>query len=674
VLTSKPITYGEFDTLIFSGEVIDINGELFSEGGQYVQTLTGSNGCDSILTIRISLLQTAVYFSLDECNSFPSIGTDSIYTEFTPEYPEPISCADMVASIAYRDNPGVNRHSCTPGVEDSPAICISSDDQCEFSAPNEKAFVFEITVTPAPDTVVALTGLSFYERAPEMYDWISGPSGPNNYPTMYGVRVLKDGVEIYRDVDLAATTDWTLEEFDFRGVAEFIVEATAVFRFELLGYCLVGNGAPVAAWDLDEIRVQASCGLGAQELGDISGRLFTENGQRIKDAEILLSAESNFNNPIITISDADGVFMFSDNLAGNPYYLRAQKHTDYLEGVSTLDLIALQKHLLGLQIFDSPMQYLAADANSSESVSVLDLVDLRKLILGHYTELPNNASWRFGKAGQDISLTDPWDFEQTITIQSLTTEMEHVNFFGVKIGDVNRSLSGVQGVQPRSTTAMRFAIVTREVAAGETTRIDINAEDLVDLAGFQIALNLDHVRLVQVINGSLDMEGCHAFDAKQSVLKISWSEALPHIVVPGQHLFSLVLEPLENGKLADMVSLNTGAIYAEAYLGKEIEVAEIQLNFRSGETSEPPALGLSAYPNPFYDETVVQFYLEEAAPVRLRVMDVSGRLLVDVQNTFVAGHQSIRLLPEDLKGSGNILFCLLQVHGSLESIRLVNLK
>jgi hypothetical protein len=195
-LTTKPITYGEFDTLIISGEVININGELFSEGGQYVQTLTGSNGCDSILTIRISLLQTAVYFSLDECNSFPSIGTDSIYTELTPEYPEPISCADIEASIAYRDNPGVNRHSCTPGVEDSPAICISSDDQCEFSAPNEKAFVFEITVTPAPDTVVAVTGLSFYERAPEMYDWISGPSGPNNYPTMYGVRVLKDGVEI----------------------------------------------------------------------------------------------------------------------------------------------------------------------------------------------------------------------------------------------------------------------------------------------------------------------------------------------------------------------------------------------------------------------------------------------------------------------------------------------
>jgi hypothetical protein len=170
LISLKPITYGEIDTLIISGEVIDINGTMYSEGGLYLQTLTGSNGCDSILTIRVSLLQTAVLFTLDECNSFPSIGTDSIYTEFTPEYPEPISCAEIEASIAYRDNPGVNRHSCTPGIEDSPAICISSHEGCEYSAPNEKAFVFEVTVTPAPDTVVAVTGLSFYERAPEMYD------------------------------------------------------------------------------------------------------------------------------------------------------------------------------------------------------------------------------------------------------------------------------------------------------------------------------------------------------------------------------------------------------------------------------------------------------------------------------------------------------------------------
>src|SRR5690606_1660363 len=139
---------------------------------------------------------------------------------------------------------------------------------------------------PAPDTAVHLTGLSFWERAPEMYDWIDGPTGPNNYPTWYGIRVLKNGIEIYQQAGIATTTDWTLEEFSFTDNTDFIAEAESVFRFEFLGYCLVGNGAPVAAWDLDEISVQASCALTAQMTNTISGRIFTNSGNRIRNAEV----------------------------------------------------------------------------------------------------------------------------------------------------------------------------------------------------------------------------------------------------------------------------------------------------------------------------------------------------------------------------------------------------
>jgi hypothetical protein len=57
-------------------------------------------------------------------------------------------------------------------------------------------------------------------------------------------------------------------------------------------------------------------------------------------------------------------------------------------GVSTLDLVKIQKHLLGKELFDSPFQYIAADANSNGSVSAIDLVEIRKVILGIYTAIP----------------------------------------------------------------------------------------------------------------------------------------------------------------------------------------------------------------------------------------------------------------------------------------------
>src|SRR5690606_12413393 len=163
----------------------------------------------------------------------------------------------------------------------------------------------------------------------------------------------------------------------------------------------------------------------------------------IRNAEVLLSPDDIFSDPILTVSDNTGSFVFPDNLAGNPYFLKAIKDNDYLEGVSTLDIIQIRKHLLGIQKFHSPYQYLAADVTGNQVVSVLDIVDLRKLILGVNTHFPGNTSWRFGRPGQNLTIADPWTFDETIFIPSLGADLENINFLGVKIGDVNDSFGAL---------------------------------------------------------------------------------------------------------------------------------------------------------------------------------------------------------------------------------------
>jgi hypothetical protein len=60
-------------------------------------------------------------------------------------------------------------------------------------------------------------------------------------------------------------------------------------------------------------------------------------------------------------------------------------------GVSTLDLVDMQKHLL-IKPLSSPYKMIAADANNSKSITAIDLIEMRKLILGIYAELPYNTS------------------------------------------------------------------------------------------------------------------------------------------------------------------------------------------------------------------------------------------------------------------------------------------
>ncbi|MEO6133104.1 MAG: hypothetical protein ABIQ02_14780, partial [Saprospiraceae bacterium] len=260
IVTTDPPLTATIDTLILSGQSVNINGEIYTEAGQYIQNLTSTAGCDSILTINVKVLQTVIHYNLNACVSRNNgDGTDMDYTEFTPLYPEKLSCAEVTGSILFRAPPQNNKHSCTNGVNNSVAMCVSSLDSCTYDAGNEKSIVFEITVIPAPDTAVQLTGLSFFEQAPVTFNWISGTTGPNNFPTKYGIRVLKNGIEIYRKEDISTTNTWTQEDYNFTDDIKFITKDSAVFRFELLPYCLAGNGAAVAAWDIDEVNITASC-------------------------------------------------------------------------------------------------------------------------------------------------------------------------------------------------------------------------------------------------------------------------------------------------------------------------------------------------------------------------------------------------------------------------------
>lgn len=110
------------------------------------------------------------------------------------------------------------------------------------------------------------------------------------------------------------------------------------------------------------------------------------------------------NNPIISLSKTDGL----------------------TSGVSGLDLLAIQKHILNLEVITDPNIIIAADANGSNSISALDLISIQKIILGIDDSFPNGVeSWKF------LQSNVPIDF-----VIGTLTELE---FTAIKIGNVNGS-------------------------------------------------------------------------------------------------------------------------------------------------------------------------------------------------------------------------------------------
>ncbi len=128
-----------------------------------------------------------------------------------------------------------------------------------------------------------------------------------------------------------------------------------------------------------------------------------------------------------------------------------ENDNNYLNGVSSYDLVLIQKHIDGVNLFDSPYQWIAADANSDHVIDTLDILECKKLILGIYQELPANTSWRFVDKSYVFPSPDPLSapFPESITVNTSNLPPLNPEFIGVKICDVTCvNLVGFYDLEP----------------------------------------------------------------------------------------------------------------------------------------------------------------------------------------------------------------------------------
>ena len=140
----------------------------------------------------------------------------------------------------------------------------------------------------------------------------------------------------------------------------------------------------------------------------------------------------------------DGVYELSELDSSQPITITPTRDGDDGNGVSTIDLVFIQRHILGLTPLNTPYKMIAADVNHSGSITTFDMVLLRQVILQNIDDFPTNTSWRFVDA--EFVFTDsgnPFmdDFPETITIEPVGGETYNIDFVAIKIGDVNGNAS-----------------------------------------------------------------------------------------------------------------------------------------------------------------------------------------------------------------------------------------
>ena len=346
---------------------------------------------------------------------------------------------------------------------------------------------------------------------------------------------------------------------------------------------------------------------------------------------------------------------------GKNYTVQPSKLEDPLNGVTTFDLILISKHILGIEPFKSPYQYIAADINKSGSISAFDLVQMRQLILNIIPEFPNNESWRFVANDYQFTTDNPADeaFTETIAIGNLEDEWMEFDFVGVKVGDINGTAAASLNAPSSSRKTMdkfNFSFDNRLLRAGEQVTIPFSIKDLDEIEGLQFALDFKELKLTEVVEGLANFSHLNTENAESGQLAVSWNKQ--ESANQQAPLFILTFVAQKNGLLSDLLSISEERMVAEAYT-VDNELQQMDLAFTTINQSNNFEL-FQNKPNPFNTTTNISFYLPTTEKVSFKVMDLQGKTLHQIHQTFDSGLQEIIIHKEAL-GSAGILYYQLTV-------------
>ncbi len=409
----------------------------------------------------------------------------------------------------------------------------------------------------------------------------------------------------------------------------------------------------------------------------VSGRLNTANNEGITGA--MVAAYSNiFNLPKEIMTDGAGKYSFDQLPMGADYLITASKNDDVTNGVSTLDLVLIQKHILGLSYLDSPYKVIAADINNSSTISAADLIAMRKVILGIDDVFPNEQqSWRFvDKNQQFLDPNVPFPFKESVTLDNLDNNSTNLDFMGIKIGDVNGSVH-MSPEMLNSTDRSNESIVLfadDEVISEQNESIEVRALNFDEIVGLQFTIAYD--KALSEVEGitseilEIDQSNYH-IDRKKGLIAFSWNDFTPLSLDEGDIIFEIHLEHHENVRVSNFIHFNDAMVRPEAY-DTDTETKTVELRFNANEDGEEFVL-MQNSPNPFTEETNISFILPEAGRATISIFDVAGKMIKNIDASFDKGMNTITISKADLNTSG-ILYYRLEAGANTATGKMIGLE
>jgi len=346
-------------------------------------------------------------------------------------------------------------------------------------------------------------------------------------------------------------------------------------------------------------------------------------------------------NAIVTLNGSNPqkvIGNYNYSVAPNANYsIKVAKNNDSVKnnGVSVIDAILVQSHVLNKTILNSPYKIIAADVNKSGDVSTIDILYIKRLALGIDTTFSGNRLWAFvDSAYQFPDVTNPFPYKDSILITNLTSNKVNQNFIGVKLGDVNYDwdASLAKGTTKLNTPIELF-YNNVDATNKEEIRIPIYVNNFKNMLGMQYTLNFNSkvLELKGIEQNKMNIEyGIQK--SKEGKIGFLWNDekGVAQTLADGSVLMELVFAKKAAFTHEDF-TLSNDIASIEAWDGNLVKHAIVKTGGSIQQKQEVIIAKESweVVPNPTTDGKVkVSFSLKETKEIGLKLTSLDGKILM----------------------------------------------
>lgn len=211
----------------------------------------------------------------------------------------------------------------------------------------------------------------------------------------------------------------------------------------------------------------------------------------------------------LSLSDAGGDYNFATLASGGNYTVTPSKSglTPGVNGINTIDVLATQRHFLGLVLIPPGCRLTAADVNNDNSINTVDVVAIQRFFLSMSTGLANVGKYQFSPPNRSYA---------GVTGNQINQDFDALIYGDVAPGFADRPDDSPQIAGSIGTVALPDISLdsSKAASAAAVTTSSIDARS--NLVGFQgdfifdsrvITFETEPVRKAGVTGGNWNVSG-----------------------------------------------------------------------------------------------------------------------------------------------------------------------